>query len=162
VAAAACVWAAVGAHDWAIGSRENAAALGRQAEEAVARRKNEEDASYRTALQQSWDTAVGRTITEKSEGVAQARAVSTIRALAQQAGLANVSVSPSTSGGAGSVSVLLKADFTWGAFAAFLEELKGSEVAFGTEEISVTTEGDTGATLELRLRAPFLRTRDGA
>jgi hypothetical protein len=162
LAAAASISLALSAHDAATHITRDAAELRRAAGEALAARARAEDGAYQADLKANADRAMALTIREASEGVGRARAVSIVRALALEAGFGNVVVAPGQVQREGTVSVTLSADFTWTSLAAFLEALGNSDVAFGVEAIAVQPASDDTKTMEMTLRAAFVRTGGSA
>lgn len=158
LAAAASLALALFAFDSANNISQSVADLRQTAQRTLATRAREENPAYRKDLKAAVSRVEALTIREQSEGVAQARAVSAVRSLALDAGLANVVAAPAPSTVSGSVTVTLSADFTWSALAALLDALGSSDVAFGVEEVVVSADGEAQQTMVLRLSAPFVQT----
>lgn len=162
VIAAGSVSLAVASFDAASSINRHAAALREDVHRMSAVQARDEDFGYRSTLKAAADKATALSIRESTVGVAQARALSAARALAEEAGLGTVVVAPAAASSTDSVAVSLSADFSWTSLAAILGAMETSDVAFGVEQITVTTDAEGAKTMVLRLRAPFVLKRVGA
>ena len=164
VAAVGSLAILAGVVDWSMNTQEAARDASMRAARAEATFAREGNRGYQEGVRLAAKSVEDWSITEASDGIAQARAAGALRTLAGDAGLDNVVITATETAAAedaageiAPLSMTLSADFTWPGFTALLREIRASTIVFEAESIEVSARDDGAQTFTMMLRTPFLR-----